>query len=611
MSRGRHGGWALVLGVLGATGSPAAAAPLLLLDFDQDDGGLVAGGDPRQWEWGTVDPTMGPGTGWLGDRAWATRLDAPTMHEADDWLALPALPLDPEARTVLRLVHWTDIAGPGDSGRLEHWDGADWQTLAPLYGYPDPAGFAGRTDGWAEHWFDLTGIPDLDRLRLRFTSDATGSAPGWVLGGIELREGDPVPPRITVVEAPEDTSALDQDHDVQVRIEDDLGVASATLWWVAEGGERTAQALSPGFDDRWVGSIPLQAPGTAVVWWVTATDGENEATTPGQSFRVFLPGPTGLTGPTARVVDQTVPLAWTPPDLDYPVLRYLVWREDQLAAATTATEAEARAAGPVDAFAVSALVRTPLGDFESDRSEAILVDVAVPRITALHPDGGWQGDRLRVEITGAYLLLAPDETAVDLGPGIDVQSIEVVDATRLVAELTVDPDAAVGPRSVVVHSGAVSALGAGAFTVTDGATRPRLTALEPAELVQGAHSVHTLSLSAPPESLPEIDLGDGIVVESIAPLDDEGRQLSLQLAAAPDAAPGPRPLVADDGVRELAGVTLTGRRPPAAAGRVCSATGGPVGGLVGAVLAGLAAALRRPRKTGLRAPRGRGPRPRR
>lgn len=577
----------LLLGLV----SLGQAAPLLVLDFDTSDGGMTPSGEPLQWEWGEVAADMGPGSGWAGPRAWATRLDAPTMHEADDVLGFPSVSLDVGERPVLRLVHWFDIARPGDLGRVELWQDDAWHTLAPVYGYPEPGGFAGASDGWVEHWFDLSEVSDTAELRLRFTSDATGAAPGWVVGGAEVLVGDPVPPSIRVVEGPADTSALDSDHGVQVEVVDDLDVQEVVLVWIADGGERVRTPLSNTFDDRWSGSIPLQSPGTAVVWWVTASDGANTATTAAQSFRVFLPGPTELTGPGERTISTTVPLQWSPPDLDDPVQSYRIWRADTLVAESTIPEAAAPAEGPIDAFSVSAMVRTPMGTFESDRSDTLLVAVSVPELRALHPSRGWQGDRLRIEISGEYVLLADDRTTVDLGPGIEIDSLTVTDATRLVVEATIAPDAATGSRDLTVRSGEIVARAPASFSVSDGASRPRLLELRPAELVLGEQDTFRLQLSAPPESLPSIDLGEGVIIESIQPVDPTGTVLELSLVAAPDAEPGTRELVADDGVRELRGVQLEVRQPTRKAGRVCGTRAGAAGALW--LIAALGALARR------------------
>ncbi len=567
----------------------ASAAPLLALDFSVDDGGMVSGGDPMQWEWGEVAEDMGPGAGLEGPHAWATRLDAPTMNDADDHLTLPPLDLRGAERPVLGLVHWYQIAAPGDLGRLEWWTGDAWMPLDPVYGYPASGGFSGDSQGWDSHWFELAGIDDAADVRLRFTSDVAVAAPGWVLGTLTIEDGDPIPPRIDVVTAPVDTSSLDAPHEVQVRVQDDVAVGTVTLHWIVDGGSRQEALMTATFDDRWLGRIPLQQPGSTVLWWVEASDGVNAATTVPRSFRVFLPAPTGLQGPSDRVIGQTARLSWEPPASPYTIVDYRVWREDTVVATVAEAMADAPLSGPVDTFAVSARFDTPAGTFEGDRSAAVRVIASVPQVTAVEPDRAWQGDRVRVSITGEYLLFAEHDLSVSLGAGTLVDSIEVLDAATLVATVAVDRAATTGPRTVTIRSGGLRVDLPGGFAVDDGATRPRIRALTPDTIILGERRTLVLAFSSPPAGVPELNLGEGIIVETIRPLYEDGRSIEIRVAASPDAPTGSHRVVADDGVRLIEGATLKVSAPTRTAGRVCAAAPGAVPvGLVGMLAFALA-----------------------
>lgn len=549
----------------------ARAADLpLVLNFDESDGGLEVSGDPAQWEWGL--PSAGPDPG--GARVWATRLDRDYMHEADDLLRFPPADLHGVDRPVLGLSHWYEIA-PGDVGVVELLLDGEWTAVEPVYGSPDPAGWTGESGGWRTDWVDLRGVQDLHDVRLRFRSDAAGAEAGWVLGAAQVAAGDPVPPQITLGAVPSDTTELVGPYIVTATILDDVGLSAAELVWVreGEGAARVALAeLSPGF---WSGGIPGAAPGTSTVWWIEADDGTNRASSSAQSFRVYLPAPTGLRGPEGRVVDTHATLTWTPPESVFSVERYRVWRGDSLVAESTAPIADAPLLGPVDLFTVSARFQTPSGLYEGDRSAVAQVAASVPEISALRPTLAWAGDAVHLSLTGRNLLLVDGAVQLDLGEGVEITEINVIDVDHLEAELSISAEAEAGPRTLWVETGGLRLAASTPVQIEPGERRPQITGLDPAELQPGEQATVRLRLSrALAGPAQRVDAGEGVVVGAVRAVGPSAAPFALdvELTALPDAVLGERQVTVDDGERLWTGGRLRVRPPDPPAARVCSAS---------------------------------------
>lgn len=572
-------------------GSALAAETVLQIDLSESDGGLVAGGDPLQWEWGTVDPDVGPRGGWLGAAAWGTRLDGPYMHEADDWLRLPPRDLTGLSEPHLGLTHWYQIQADGDLARIEVQSDGAWAPLEPVYGYPWPGGWAGDSGGWQTAWVDLAGIQDLSQVRLAFTSTPALAQDGWYLGAIEIVDGDPVPPRVELLQVPRDTTQVERAHAVRARIDDDRGVLGAELRWVAGGADAGSAPLLEDAEG-WTGQIPPMAPGTSVVWWVSATDGENTGIAEGDPFRVYLPAPFGLEGPTGRVVGTSAELRWQPPLSRYPITAYEVWREGiriitvtPRAGGTPEPHAEVPLEGPVDHLEVRAVFSTPTGLWTGDPSAPLAIEASVPAVTELAPSAAWPGDRLRIDLRGETLLLQAGDTTVDLGEGVEVLSIDVIDANSLQAVIQVAEDARPGPRALRLQSGPVALDVPGRFEVEDGADRPRVLALSPARLEQGGSRRVEISINVDLQEAPIVELGDDLIVTGVRLRGP--RAIEASVTAPPGAGTGPREVLVDDGARLLRGARLTVVPPAAPPARVCGAAGAPAPALLPLLAAGM------------------------
>jgi hypothetical protein len=571
------------LGLLLLTGL-AAALPLRL-DFDVDEGGMLPGGDPGQWEWGA--PSTGPALeaeGAVG-RVWATRLDRDTMHEADDTLELPSVVLSGAGRPALGLRHWYDIH-PSDAAQVEGRVDGVWTPLSPIYA--EAPGWSGRSEGWRTDWFDLSGLGDTAALRLRFTSDAAGAAPGWYIAEISISDGDPVPPQITITSAPTDTTELVGPYILTAELQDDVAVVGADIVWIANGGVPTRSAMAELLPGLWTGGIPGAVPGTALAWWIEATDGANSAVSPAESFRVYLPAPTNLVGPTGRVVATEATLRWIAPEAPFTVESYQIYRQSTLIGTSVGPEATVPLEGPVDQLSVSANFWTPAGRFEGDRSEGILIEANVPRLDPLDPGLAWQGDSLRLSVSGSTLLLDAADLELSLGEGVEIGELDVLDVDHMSVELRVEADAPVGPRDLRLRSGAVDLHVPEAFWVEDGDARPRISRISPSQITAGEEETLCLRFNQPLGGpAVAVDVGEGVVVNAVRPRWEDGGiiELYVDVVVPPNAAPGQRRPIVDDGQRLWRGPGLEVVLPLVAATPACATAGAAPAG------AGLAVAI--------------------
>ncbi len=545
-------------------GLAAAATLVLELDLEADDGGLQPSSGDLQWQWGV--PSTGPQGGFVGTRAWGTRLGEPYLNDAEGSLQLPAHDLSGLAAPSLSFWHWTEI-DPTDQGTVEFLVDGSWQRAEPVYGYPLAQGYSGSTEGWELVVVDLSGLDDLSEVSLSFVADPSVQAAGWFVDEFQLWDGDVAPPRVSDLDLMPDTEDLDGPYLVSVRADDDVGLVSVDLLMLVDGIEVSLPASFDG--DRWVAELPGQPPDTLVEYAVVAMDGANQTRLPAQgyeSFRVRLPAPTGLSGPQGRVVDVQVELDWQAPDSAHVVQGYRVWREEELVGEVSSPPTVVEVLGD-DVFEVSALYDVG----EGDRSEPLVLDSARPRIDAIEPESVWQGESLTLEIEGSYLLLVEGDVDLDLGPGIDIRSIEVVDVDRCRVQLEVEEGAAIGPRDLLLSSGGVQISGDAELWVQDGSDRPALISLEPDSLTQGESGTLRLRASEPFEDLPLVELGEGVVVERVVESTDD--TVLIDVVIGPTAPIGWRPVEADDGRRLLGGVEFRVRAyaPPV---ETCGHTGG-------------------------------------
>jgi hypothetical protein len=287
-----------------------------------------------------------------------------------------------------------------------------------------------------------------------------------------------------------------------------------------------------------------------VSYAVVASDGANSARLPVvgyEGFRVRLPAPTGLVGPEGRVVDVLAELDWTPPESDHTVLEYRIWRDEDVVEVVDEPPAEVELFGD-DRFSVSAVFDVG----EGDRSNILVMDSARPRVTSVEPAEFWQGESVRLEVEGSYLLLVQGDVQASLGQGVTVVGVEVLDVDRCEIEVEVAETAAVGPRELVLTTRDLDVIADVEVALSDGSARPALLDVQPSELTQGESGTLRIRASQPLNELPLVDLGDEVVVERVRMSGDD--TVLVDVVVGPSAPVGWRPVEVDDGRRLLSGV---------------------------------------------------------
>lgn len=550
------------------------AVPLALMDFSEGDAGLSATGDTLQWRWGV--PTSGPKG---SDAVWSTNPDGPYLHDAVDHLVAELPNLSAAEHPVARIEHYHDILA-GDVGTLEVHDGVGWVEAIPVYGYPDPAGFVGATDGWEEVFVELPAVSN-PQLRFTLSTDATLAADGWYLRAIDVYDGDVTPPLITPLELPEDTQDLIGPYEARLWVEDDLEIASVRAEVLA-AGETIAAAVTEGVPGVYTVQIPAQPPDTVIEWSVIVSDGENEARYPeagSASFRVYLAAPTGLAVDAEdRLVATELDFRWVAPDSPEQVMGYQLYQEAEplgpVHSEPVATQAVRADLAP--SFQVAAVYAPATGD----PSEPLDLDLEVPELVHIEPSAAYPGETIILELIGESLYLDEGSAALELGAGVMVEELAVRDAESLRATVAVSEDAEPGTRDLKLQSGWGSLAFAEAFAVLSGEA-PSIVDVSPPALGQGQSAEVQITASeefAGPVEVqtdPELLLADTPTVE--------GDVARMVLTATNGAGVGEHQLVIDDGLRVwTTRIEVVAFTPPT--NRSCAtAPGGPALCLLGLV----------------------------
>ena len=533
----------LWLALLLAPGQAGAAVLLGGLDFAAGDGSCVSEGETAQWSWGAI--TGGPGSGFDGANGWALNLGGGYLNDTVDTLTCSGIDLSGATRPVLVFHQWFDL-DLGDTASIQVDDGSGWQTLTPVYmSAPEWSGYSG---GWVATYVELEAFAAPFALRWVFTADASGVGAGWFLGSPSWWDGDAIAPDIESVDQLTDTEDVNLPQTVNAQVRDDTALVDVLLRYSLDGGAPVDVQMT-GSGDGYSASIPGQRADTTVVYQVVARDAENESVSDAVTFRFYLPAPQDLHLDAERAIGHTVPLAWSAPGSTHLVSGYRVYRDGDLVAESSGPSAEAPVTGGLDTFTVTAVY----GDGQGDASEPLDLVAAVPTVIGLDPDEGWPGDHVRLQLTGEYLLLADGDVTASLGDGVSV-SVEVRDVDSAVLDVEIDDGALAGPRDLTLSTASGETVGAMAFTVLDGADRPRLVA-EDITLHQGEEATVTFSyVGEMATSTPGVDMGEDIVVQSVSA---SAGTVSVTCAVSGAAALGDRTVVVDDGVRLFDGVTLT------------------------------------------------------
>ena len=572
----------------------AGAVPVLSLDFTADDGGMATA-NGLQWQWAEV--TAGPDD-FVG-HAWATQTAGDYLNDARDTLGLPSADLSGVERPVLVLEHWYEIdqSGIGDLGWLEVLDGTEVVRLTPIHGYPVEQGFAGSSDGFRTDYFDLSGIDQAADLRLVFEADSAVSRRGWFLTGLQIDDGDPVPPIIQEVTELEDTQDVSGPYVIHAEVSDDLVDPEVTLWWSTGGGGQNSIAMENVDADLYRGEIQGVNPGTRVTWWIRADDGTNTTSWPASGkaeFSVFLAAPGGLRAPDARsdgrVAGLEVALQWLPPDSPHELVHTVLLRDGEEVGTALGLSGTIPLVEAAHEVTVAGLFNTPAGLFRGETAPPLALLIALPAVSALAPDHGFQDDTLRLEINGVNLLLTQGQMTLDLGADVEIMELSVVDADTAIATVRIPDDAAIQSHEGFLLSGGVTIPIPGGFEVRDGADRPRLLEVQPSSVKQGDQQTIEITANAPVGEDPLVDLGPGVFVQSVSV---QGSILTLEIATAGDTPVGAHKIHVDDGRRILDGASLQVRDARAPPARVCGAVSGRPGGALLVLLSCLLALGRR------------------
>ena len=522
--------------------------------FDNDMG--------LQFEWGEFLEEPPPNGDCCG---WATRLNSHYLNDAVDVLSFPSVDLGTAARPVLILEHWFAIEdGPeGDAAWIEARVEEEWLRLEPVYGYPSDSGFSGLSDTWQNDAFDLSGLGSTPQLRLRFFSGERVSYPGWQINTIELWDGDPIPPVIFDVYEPQDTSDVDGPYTVMASAIDDLTYPGLVLYWSANEGPISSVSMTPLGDSHFAGDIDGVPSGTTVSWWIVASDEENSSTFPNEgraSFHVSLPPPTELSGADLhgdnRIAASTINLTWESPEAVKPIQDFEIYRDGIEIFRTNDTQATVPLLQGQQIFEVYARYETSFGVIPGEASEPLMIHAAIPTIHLIDPDYGWPGDQMRVDLFGDHLYLSPDDLDLSVDQNIIVDSVDVIDANHARAILRIDEMAEPGTRLLKLTIGDTEEIYSPPFTVLSSENQPRVLAVKPPHVRQGAETTIFIDLvngQIDSSIEPTVDLGEGVYVESVV---RRSTGLDVKIVVSGNAPIGDHPITVDEGNRILTGSSL-------------------------------------------------------
>jgi RHS repeat-associated protein len=114
--------------------------------------------------------------------------------------------------------------------------------------------------------------------------------------------------------------------------------------------------------------------------------------------------------------------------------------------------------------------------------------INVPALTQVNPNSGQQGQQnLPVAITGQFTHFVQGTTTASFGPGITVVSVSVASPTSATVVISIDPAAAIGPRTVSLTTSAELASLVNGFTV--GLPPPMILSVTPNSGQQGQQNL--------------------------------------------------------------------------------------------------------------------------
>jgi RHS repeat-associated protein len=186
----------------------------------------------------------------------------------------------------------------------------------------------------------------------------------------------------------------------------------------------------------------------------------------------------------------------------------------------------------------SYVLRLTASDTQLSTSSDVTIIVTAsggPAITSVSPNVGLQGQtNLTVAIVGQGTSFAQGTTAVDFGAGMTVGTVSVSDSTHLTAQISINPAATVGVRTVNVTTGSQTASLTNGFAVAPGT--PAILSLLPPRGQQGQQNLSigiTGQLTHFSQGATVVSLGAGVTVSSVMVADATHltAQVSINLTA--------------------------------------------------------------------------------
>lgn len=196
----------------------------------------------------------------------------------------------------------------------------------------------------------------------------------------------------------------------------------------------------------------------------------------------------------------------------------------------------------------------------------------VPTITLVNPSAVHQGDSTDVVIAGRFTHFVQGTTIASLGAGITTNSLTVTSATTVTANISVDPAATPGARSITLTTGAEVVSAVDALAVQAGI--PVLLSIDPTTSQQGQSLTITVAgrFTSFAQGITTASLGEGVTVGPVTV--NSPTSASVPITILDTAALGPRTVTISSGAqvaslldafRVLAGTPLiTGINPPTA-----------------------------------------------
>jgi RHS repeat-associated protein len=115
--------------------------------------------------------------------------------------------------------------------------------------------------------------------------------------------------------------------------------------------------------------------------------------------------------------------------------------------------------------------------FQSSNSSLLTVNPAA-RISTITPNTGQPGQTVSIAVTGSFSNFLEGATVANFGTGIAINSTQIADATHATVSITINVNAAAGPRTVTMTTGVEVATLTNGFSV-GGPSAPTITDFNP------------------------------------------------------------------------------------------------------------------------------------